>query len=213
MKRHLAFFLSLLLGAGSAFAQTGETINQLSPGAGLAGTEQIPMYQGSNPAVTTTPSALATYVFGGSPRSGQNDWVNIKDPRFGATGNGTTDDTAAIQAAIDYAFANNLKAVYCPSGTYKTSSTIYLDPPGNLRANLSAPTISLFPCHSSATRRLGSGYPGCRIYPTFNNAVAFMVGTGQGMRVSDIAIFGPDTGQQISRQSAVLRSWDRPDWR
>ncbi len=82
MKRHLAFFLSLLLGAGSAFAQTGETINQLSPGAGLAGTEQIPMYQGSNPAVTTTPSALATYVFGGSPRSGQNDWVNIKDPRF-----------------------------------------------------------------------------------------------------------------------------------
>src|SRR5271167_757793 len=131
MKRHLAFLLSLLLGSGSALAQSGETINQLSPGAGLSGTEQIPMYQGSNPAVTTTPSAVAAYAVG-SPRSGLNGWVNVRDPAFGATGNGTTDDTAAIQAAIDYAFAHNLTAVYCPAGSYKTSSTLYLDPPGNL---------------------------------------------------------------------------------
>jgi hypothetical protein len=45
MKRHLAFLLSLLLGAGSALAESGETITQLSPGAALQGTEQIPMYQ------------------------------------------------------------------------------------------------------------------------------------------------------------------------
>jgi hypothetical protein len=87
MKRHLAFLLSLLLGAGSAFAQSGETINQLSPGAALQGTEQIPMYQAANPAVTTTPAAVATYV-GGAPRNGINGWVNIKDPRFGAHFNG-----------------------------------------------------------------------------------------------------------------------------
>ncbi len=62
MKRHVAFLLSLLIGAGSAFAQSGETINQLSPGTALQGTEQIPMYQGSNPAVTTTARALATYI-------------------------------------------------------------------------------------------------------------------------------------------------------
>ena len=201
MKRHLAFFLSLLLGAGSAFAQTGETINQLSPGAGLAGTEQIPMYQGSNPAVTTTPSALATYVFGGSPRSGQNDWVNIKDPRFGATGNGSTDDTTAIQAAIDYAFANNLKAVYCPSGTYKTSSTIYLDPPGNLRANLSAPSNFAFSMSFFGDPAAGGDYQGCSIRPTFNNSIAFIVGPGQGMRVSDIAVIGPG-GYRANQSSA-----------
>src|SRR5271169_5637139 len=125
MKRHLAFLLSLLLGAGSALAQTGETINQLSPGAALQGTEQIPIYQGSNPAVTTTPSAVAAYAVG-SPRSGLSGWVNIRDPAFGAMGNGSHDDTAAIQAAIDYAFAHNLRGVYCPVGTYKTSSTIYV---------------------------------------------------------------------------------------
>lgn len=122
MKRHLAFLLSLFLGAGSALAQSGETINQLSPGAGLSGTEQIPMYQGSNPAVTTTPSAVAAYAVT-SPRSGLNGWVNIRDPAFGATGNGTTDDTAAIRAAINYAFANNLSEVYCPTGTYRTANT------------------------------------------------------------------------------------------
>ena len=133
MKRHLAFLLSLLLGAWSAFAQSGETINQLSPGAALQGTEQIPMYQAANPAVTTTPAAVATYV-GGAPRNGINGWVNIKDPRFGATGTGSTDDTAAIQAAIDYAFANGLSAVYCPRGNYVTSDSIWLDPPNNMRA-------------------------------------------------------------------------------
>ena len=62
------------------------------------------------------------------------NWVNIKDPKFGAMGNGSQDDTAAIQAAIDYAFAHNLSGVYCPVGTYKTSNTIWLDPPNNMRA-------------------------------------------------------------------------------
>jgi hypothetical protein len=55
--------------------------------------------------------------------------VNVKD--FGATGDGTTDDTAAIQAAITYiySFANaggtgRPPALYFPTGTYLMSSTI-----------------------------------------------------------------------------------------
>jgi len=47
---------------GGAIAQTRLLINQLGSGASLGGTELIPMYQGGNPAVTTTPSALAAYV-------------------------------------------------------------------------------------------------------------------------------------------------------
>jgi Pectate lyase superfamily protein len=137
--------------------------------------------------------ALATIIGRAQTPTPTPNWVNIKDPQFGAIGNGSHDDTAAIQAAIDYAFAHNLSAVYCPAGTYKTTGTIYLDPPGNLRSNLSNPvmfqfTIAFFGDPAAGGVQLS----GCRIEPIFNNAVAFMVGTGQGMRVSDIAVIGPN---------------------
>ena len=47
--------------------------------------------------------------------------LNVVD--YGATGNGTTDDTAAIQLAVTDAYAQQ-KALYFPSGTYLMSSTI-----------------------------------------------------------------------------------------
>lgn len=56
--------LLLLLVASSAMAQNGRTINQLGAGTALTGTELVPMFQVHNPAVTTTPSALKTYIIG-----------------------------------------------------------------------------------------------------------------------------------------------------
>jgi hypothetical protein len=47
---------------------------------------------------------------------------NVLD--YGAVGNGTTNDTAAIQAAIDAAIANGGGTVYLPAGTYKTTASI-----------------------------------------------------------------------------------------
>lgn len=54
------------------------------------------------------------------------EWVSVKD--FGAVGDGVTDDTAAIQAALDgLGIANNIKlTVYFPPGIYVTSSPIIL---------------------------------------------------------------------------------------
>ena len=48
--------------------------------------------------------------------------VSVKD--FGAKGDGTTDDTAAIQAAITYANSIGGAIVWLPPGTYKTTSTL-----------------------------------------------------------------------------------------
>ena len=55
--------------------------------------------------------------------------LNVLD--FGATGNGTTDDTAAIQAAITYLYSladpsgvSAIPALYFPAGIYLMSSTI-----------------------------------------------------------------------------------------
>ena len=52
------------------------------------------------------------------------DEVSVKD--FGATGDGVTDDTAAIQAAIDNAVANDIALVRVPSGTYNITEPIRL---------------------------------------------------------------------------------------
>ncbi len=50
------------------------------------------------------------------------NWVNVHD--FGATGNGTTDDTAAIQAAFNSAGTNGQTSVYFPGLSYLISSAI-----------------------------------------------------------------------------------------
>ncbi|MBE6441846.1 MAG: hypothetical protein E7022_05870 [Desulfovibrio desulfuricans] len=51
------------------------------------------------------------------------DIINVKD--FGATGDGVTDDTAAIQAALDYAKSQG-KPCFA-TGEYKVTSTIYIN--------------------------------------------------------------------------------------
>jgi len=50
--------------------------------------------------------------------------ANVKD--FGATGDGITDDTAAIQAALD----SGSTSVFFPKGTYRTTASIEID--GNM---------------------------------------------------------------------------------
>lgn len=47
--------------------------------------------------------------------------VSVKD--FGAVGDGLTDDTSAVQAAINYAQTSKLQ-LNIPNGTYKTTSTL-----------------------------------------------------------------------------------------
>lgn len=56
--------------------------------------------------------------------------VNVKAPPFNAAGTGSANDTAAIQAAFNYAWGTNNtrtelnKTIYIPPGTYKLTSTI-----------------------------------------------------------------------------------------
>jgi hypothetical protein len=55
---------------------------------------------------------------------------NVLDPAYGATGDGTTDDTTAIQAALTAAAGGG--TVYFPKGTYRVTSALNMTESCNL---------------------------------------------------------------------------------
>lgn len=50
--------------------------------------------------------------------------ISVKDPKFGAVGDGVADDTAAFNAAVAYCAARNGGVIFVPTGTYKITSMI-----------------------------------------------------------------------------------------
>lgn len=73
--------------------------------------------------------------------AGRSDWINVKTDSLltpKAVGNGTTDDTAALQAALDMAAAPGSvrRTVYLPAGTYKVTGTLYWQSPARMPLDL-----------------------------------------------------------------------------
>lgn len=122
--------------------------------------------------------SLDTSVRSGS--TGSNAWVNVKD--YGATGDGETDDTAGIQAAIDAA-TDDICWVYFPRGIYYVTSALIINGYCNLvGAGMNAVVIS------AGQNAGGSPY----------NDITVLVVLGQNVTVSDLSLRGKggwqDTG-------------------
>lgn len=96
-------------------------------------------------------------------------YVNVRHPNFGAVGDGTTDDTAAIVAALAYAKSLGVVvrvdaddyinhdhrgvSVYFPAGSYVTNSPIVLPRSGTYRAN----TVGLVGQNHASSRIVAGG--------------------------------------------------------
>lgn len=97
----------------------------------------------SGKVLTATSASAASWQ---SPASTSNAWqFNVKSSPYNAVGDGTTDDTAAIQAAIDaaasYAAANSGYAeVIFPPAVYAITSAARTDRSGN--AQLALPVVA-----------------------------------------------------------------------
>jgi hypothetical protein len=73
---------------------------------------------------------VAGFLFGG----GGSNPLGVKNVKsFGATGDGITDDSAAIQAAVNWTSGANRGVIYFPAGSYYVGTTpITFNYDGNL---------------------------------------------------------------------------------
>lgn len=111
-------------------------------------------------------------------------YVDVTDSNYGADGADLVDDTAAIQSAIDAAYAQYLSingasygneilensfgtTVYIPSGVYYISDTLDLPIGVSLKGETSLSTILFFDVGTSSAIEL-TGDPSNKIYPSSN---------------------------------------------
>jgi hypothetical protein len=114
-------------------------------------------------------------------------WKNVRD--FGAIGDGVTEDSAAIQAAITAAFLDGGGTVYFPSGKYLVSSSVIVIPPNA--------TISLRLTGDGSTSII---VPSCGLGVAYTFNVQSLTGTVE----IDHLVFDGSTASQASAGNAVV---------
>lgn len=94
-------------------------------------------------------------------------WFVVTDPLYGAVGDGTTDDTSAVNAAIAALVAAGRGVLYFPAGTYKTTAAL---------TSISVPA-----------KVMGDGMEATIITSTSATAVVF-TGTAPGIEFRDFKL-------------------------
>ena len=101
---------------GADPAAPSELFEVLNTSTGLA----VRGAQGTTPVTHSGGFTLQQVIPAGNQ---QPRWYNVRDPQFGATGNGSTDDTAAFEATW-MAVVTSGGTMHIPPGNYKTSYTV-----------------------------------------------------------------------------------------
>lgn len=139
-------------------------------------------------------SALVGYTQGGSGASARNvqdklrEVVSVKD--FGAVGDGVTDDTAAIQAAIDSGLD-----IKFPDGTYLVTSQLTISTAGQQ-------LTTFFPYVNE--------FGGANINFT-HNGVCILI-TEPQVAITNLKFTGPLTGSDVALRAARITNTDDIDF-
>lgn len=163
----------------------------------LSGTEEVPIVQGGvtkrvatdaigdtvlDEFAASNGSSLVGFLQSGTgavattAQTKLRESVSVKD--FGAVGDGVTDDTAAVQAAIVYC-APLGHTVYFPPGTYRTTATV-----GFRRTD----------AEQFGVRLVGSGLQRTSIYADHTSGPAVSLNRSNGL-IQDISIYASPSRQ------------------
>ena len=117
-------------GVSNDYEETSASSVTINSSITIASTDQFAFVKGTSTTSTISDAASVTYTPAGSGAVSTNvqdklrESVSVTD--FGAVGDGVTDDSSSIQAAIDYAETINA-IVYLPPGNYYIATGLTID--------------------------------------------------------------------------------------
>lgn len=174
-----------------------------------SGTDNIEVASIATQQIGATSSDLVSYSPAGTGavaatvQGKLREWVSVKD--FGAVGDGVTDDTAAIQAAITYANTLTTPKLTVDRGTYLVSSTLSFDLPnystieflGTIKTATGNPAIRI---GSASANRIGYTVTGIKVerltYDTSSSSV--------GVEIRNVVASKIDIRRAFGFQDGVL---------
>lgn len=130
-------------------------------------------------------------------------------PPFNAKGDGVTDDTAAIQAAIDYAISIGARA-WMPAGKYKITDSIFVGYGDHFTTGV---------LEGSGTYNYAIDPGGTSIWPTFSDRPAIVIQGGRFSTLRNLSIIGQNRAWIANNHlmyrnqlldSTVLANWIDP---
>jgi len=132
--------------------------------------------------------------------------VSVKD--FGAVGDGVTDDTAKIQAAIDHVFSAGGGVVNIPAGNYKTPTTIVPKSGVSIKGEGVGSTILKTNSSTANAAMWGQGSVGGELTATADYTIgddSFTMSSAHGFAVDDFV--------RVIGQRNALSDDASDDWR
>jgi len=163
-------------------------------------------------ALIASPTYVAVTSVMAQDVSANGPWTDVR--AFGALGDGKTDDTAAIQRAIDYTATTTQGIVFFPPGAYKITDRLKLDRNVDLMGVGIGFGSQILPVKTHAVTILGSDWPGgygfrnhikglTIMMDQADDRTAIVIDHAYSIKIENVLVFNAGSGGGISIANAA----------